>query len=573
MKIKHSPLAIALLGTIAASGTALAENSSAERYIIKYKNSSHAEMSNNVIKEGGKVKKNLAKHKMLAVELPEAAMKKFKQRGDVEYVELDAKRYLLAESQPYGIGMVQADQVNDALTGNMKVCITDTGYSLGHEDLPNSGVTGDDGYDTNDSGNWFEDGHGHGTHVAGTIAAIGNNDTGVVGVNPSGNLNLHIVKVFDSAGDWAYGSDMIGAVDQCVAAGANIISMSLGGSAPSAAEQTAFDNAAANNVLLIAAAGNDGNDTLSYPASYDSIMSVAAVDSSGRIAGFSQYNNKVEIAAPGVDVNSTLPNNSYAAWSGTSMATPHVAGVAALVWSHYSDCTAAEIRQAINKSAEDKGDTRRDIYYGHGIIKAKAMYDMLANGCDVGPIAPPPPLPELANGVPETNLSGEQAEDLKYVMNVPAGATNLTFTTSGGSGDAELKVSYGTAPTSVSADCSSINYGNDESCSFPTPQEGIYYVLVTGFSAFSGVELIGEYQMQGLIGLSLTTSTKKTTGIVNLTFSGASTNVDIFRNGSKIKSTAKDSYKDSIQNASGSYTYKVCEGNTDNCSIERTASF
>ena len=166
--------------------------------------------------------------------------------------------------------------------------------------------------------------------------------------------------------------------------------MSLGGGASSAAEQAAFDNAAAAGLLSIAAAGNDGNSSLSYPASYDAVMSVGALDSSKNIASFSQYNSQVEIAAPGVAVNSTLPGNSYASWNGTSMATPHVSGVAALVWSNHTNCTADQIRNVLNVSAEDLGAAGRDNYYGHGLVQAKAASDLIAaQGCDVAP--PPPP--------------------------------------------------------------------------------------------------------------------------------------------------------------------------------------
>ncbi|WP_108945711.1 S8 family serine peptidase [Shewanella halifaxensis] len=315
----------------------------------------------------------------MAVMLDTEQYKSLSNNPNVALIEVDPKRYLMAETSPYGIGMVQANLVSDSQTANRKVCITDTGYDLGHVDLPSSGVTGDDGYGSNNTGNWYNDGNGHGTHVAGTIAAIGGNNQGVVGVNPSGLVGLHIVKVFNDSGSWAYGSDLVAAVNQCVNAGADIISMSLGGGGSSSAERQAFANAANQGVLSIAAAGNDGNSKMSYPASYDEVMSVAAVDSSGNKASFSQYNSQVEIAAPGVDVNSTWNDGGYKAISGTSMATPHVAGVAALVWSHFPSCSPTEIRGALNATAEDRGSSGRDTSYGYGIVKAKAAYDYLQN--------------------------------------------------------------------------------------------------------------------------------------------------------------------------------------------------
>ncbi|WP_105169634.1 S8 family serine peptidase [Pseudoalteromonas sp. T1lg23B] len=315
-----------------------------------------------------------------------------KANPQVANVEVDPKRYLMAESTPYGINMVQANQLADTMSGNRKVCIMDTGYTLNHPDLPSTGITGNDGHGSNDTGNWYNDGNGHGTHVAGTIAAIGGNGQGVVGVNPSGQLGLHIVKVFNDQGQWAYGSDLIKAIEQCEASGANVTSMSLGGSGSSSAERNAFQQSYNRGVLHIAAAGNSGNSNLSYPASYDAVVSVAAVDSSENKASFSQYNNQVEIAAPGVGVNSTWNNNGYKSISGTSMATPHVSGVAALVWSHYPECTNDDIRKVLNATAKDKGAPGRDTSYGHGIVQAKAAYDYLAqNGCSgdpqPGPIA------------------------------------------------------------------------------------------------------------------------------------------------------------------------------------------
>ncbi|MCW8880641.1 MAG: PKD domain-containing protein [Kangiellaceae bacterium] len=324
----------------------------------------------------------------MALMLTESQKKLLSEQSDILDIEIDPVRHLMAESTPYGITMVEAPQVSDASASNRKVCIMDTGYTLNHPDLPSSGVTGDDRAGSNSTGNWYNDGNGHGTHVAGTIAAIGGNGQGVVGVNPSGTLGLHIVKVFKDDGNWGYGSNLVIAVEQCAAAGSNVISMSLGGGGSSSAEQSAFNSANAQGILSIAAAGNSGNSSMSYPASYNSVVSVAAVDSSGNKASFSQYNSQVEIAAPGVGVNSTWNNGGYNSISGTSMATPHVSGVAALIWSHYPSCSNQKVRDAMNQSAEDRGSPGRDTSYGHGIVKAKAALTKLAQLCGGGNIAP-----------------------------------------------------------------------------------------------------------------------------------------------------------------------------------------
>ena len=299
--------------------------------------------------------------------------------GAVEYIEVDAKRYLYAESVPYGITMVQAPLVSDAYTSNIKACIIDTGYTLGHPDLPSSGVTG---YAFSGHGSWSSDGNGHGTHVAGTIAAIGRNNIGVVGVNPSAKLGLHIVKIFNDAGNWTTASNLVTAIQSCKNAGAKVVNMSLGGSSSTATEQNALASFYQGGMLLVAAAGNAGNSSLSYPASYSSVMSVAAVDSSRNRAGYSQYNSQVEIAAPGSSVYSTYKNNSYSTLSGTSMATPHVTGVAALVWSQFPSCTPARIRTALTATAQDRGTAGRDVYYGFGIVRAQnAVSYLQTNGC------------------------------------------------------------------------------------------------------------------------------------------------------------------------------------------------
>ena len=356
------------------------------------------------------------------------------------------------------------------------------------------------------SGQWFTDENQHGTHVAGTIAAIDQVGEGVVGVLPNKNLNLYIVKVFDASGSTS-SSTVAKAMLRCNKAGAKIVSMSLGGSAPNSLQQKVVKFLSNRGVLLIAAAGNSGNTAISYPAGFAEVVSVAAVDDLKVKASFSQFNADVEIAGPGVNTLSTLPvgkgtsatlsvaatpytvlgmvgspnasatgpladfglgdtpapgsmagkvcliqrgnisfsdkvlncqssgglgaviyNNvpgelagtlngvvttipsvgatdvagaamlgqlgqsatvavstsDYGALSGTSMATPHVAAVAALVWSYFPNCTAAQIRTSLNNSAEDLGTPGRDTSYGFGLVRAKSAFDRItALGCGV----------------------------------------------------------------------------------------------------------------------------------------------------------------------------------------------
>ena len=331
------------------------------------------------------------------------------------------------EDIPYGITKVQALLVTDDHVSNRKVCVVDTGYDIHHPDLPGGDqVTGYTGTYTAEL--WYEDGYGHGTHCAGTIAAIGGNRQGVVGIVRSGAMKMHIVRVFDSDANWAWTSDLISAVsvssfyqsknalipfcemtislfifcsmhfkvEQCILAEANVVSMSLGGGGFSQTAEDAYKRMLnEENVLLVAAAGNDGDSGYSYPASYDSVMSVAAVDSNENIAYFSQFNDQVDIAAPGVGVKSTYPGESYAYMSGTSMATAHVSGVAALVWSLNTTKSAKEVWSALTQSAKDKGAQGRDDYYGHGIVQAAAAALLLADdnftlSPTASPTVPPP---------------------------------------------------------------------------------------------------------------------------------------------------------------------------------------
>ena len=263
------------------------------------------QVANTLQQKGLRVHHVLAPQSAVAVDLSSADLAALQADPAVEYVEEDHKRYPMAQQVPFGYTMVQADQVSDQFASNQKVCVIDSGLDLPHEDFLSGNITG-----TNDSGtgNWFDNGGPHGTHVAGTIAAM-NNNVGIVGVLPNGNVKLHIVKVFNEAG-WGYSSTLASAVNTCVSNGSTVINMSLGGAGSSTTESNAMQAAFDQGVLLIAAAGNDGNTAMSYPASYNSVISVAAIDKNKQLADFSQRNSQVELAAPGVDIRSTYPEGT-----------------------------------------------------------------------------------------------------------------------------------------------------------------------------------------------------------------------------------------------------------------------
>lgn len=484
------------------------------RYIVKYKNDTElAEQSDGqssielpaessglfseqqanqlLAKHGVDAIMHLASVNASVVELTPLQLEQFKNDPAVQYVEVDPKRYILnvpsikAQTVPYGISMVQANLVSDINATNTKVCVIDTGYRLNHADLPNSGVTG---FAFSGHGSWNTDGNGHGTHVAGTMVALNNNE-GVIGVLPSAKAGVHIVKIFNDSGNWTTASNLIQGIQSCKDAGAKVVNMSLGGGSSSVTEQTAMTNFYNSGMLLIAAAGNGGDTSLSYPASYDAVVSVAAVDSNRNLASFSQRNAQVELAGPGVAVNSTWNNGGYNSISGTSMASPHVAGVAALVWSNHPQCTAAQIRSALNRTAQDRGTAGRDTSFGFGIVQAKAAHDELTNnGCSGSGTTPPP-----GGGATFPNLSGTAGQWLRGSYTLPAGLSSVTFRISGGTGDADLYVRNGSAPTATAYTCRPYLNGNNEVCTINNPQAGTWHVGILGFAAFSGVTFTYQY--------------------------------------------------------------------------------
>jgi thermitase len=210
----------------------------------------------------------------------------------------------------------------------------------------------------------YEDDNGHGTHTSGTAAAATNNATGVAGL--SYNSKIQVLKVCNLAGS-CQTADVVSAINWAKTHGAKVMSMSLGGGG-TATMATAVQQAYAAGVVIVAAAGNDGNATLNYPAAYPEVISVAATDANDARASFSNANNDVEIAAPGVNVLSTYSGDGYSSLSGTSMATPHVAGLAALLRGQNPTWTAAQVRARMNACSDDLGAPGWDSAFGNGRI-------------------------------------------------------------------------------------------------------------------------------------------------------------------------------------------------------------
>jgi len=559
--------ALALSTSTYASLTGFDESNLPTKYIVKFKedSSTPSTLTNSrffgprIVQESvleqldaNQVEK-LGDQSIYSIEIDNSKLNQLSNRSDVEYVEVDPPRYLLSETIPWGYTAVNAQLLDDSNAGNRTVCIIDSGYDLAHNDLSGNRV---DGTDDSGTGSWSAPGNNnaHGTHVAGTIAAIANTE-GIKGVMPNQNVNLHIVKVFNEAG-WGYSSSLVKAIQTCADNGANVVNMSLGGSQSSVTEKNALQRIYDQGVLLIAAAGNDGNTAHSYPASYDSVMSVAATDTHNDHAAFSQATDQVEISGPGVAILSTVtigegklsdiyldgvsqfergvvPHNrlvqrsgsytsepvagsitgvlascdassgnficgdmtdkiclaerignqgsgnypeidavqacydagasatvvysnsdlpglqnpflvdqndtarmvsvtvdrqfgqellayvgqeitvstelgkDYEYYNGTSMATPHVTGVAGLVWSYYPSCTASQIRNALTKTATDIDVVGRDNRTGFGLVNADAAKEYLAQGCNgSGGTDNTSYVNETRESIPDNNIRG-----------------------------------------------------------------------------------------------------------------------------------------------------------------------
>jgi subtilisin family serine protease len=270
---------------------------------------------------------------------------------------------------------IDAPEAWDIITGttDVMIAVIDTGVDYTHEDLDDGRVRTDIDKDyVNDDDDAMDD-HGHGTHVAGTIAAETNNGIGVAGV--MWVAEILPIKVLNEWGS-GYSSDVAEGIRYAADQGADVINMSLGSRSCSQTIADAVNYAYFDKgVVIVAAAGNNGS-SISYPAKFDPVIAVGATDHNDHRAYFSNYGDELDVVAPGVTIFSTVPNDGYDAFSGTSMASPHVAGVAGLLLAQRPHLSNGQVREILRQSADDLGQGGFDPYYGYGRVNAYQALQM-----------------------------------------------------------------------------------------------------------------------------------------------------------------------------------------------------
>lgn len=387
-------LVAALCAPLLGVGLPMLAKDESVRVIVTFEHTVNSAAQSALLNKAGHSLKELSLVNGAVVTLPsKAKVGELLSVKGVKSVEEDVVVYALGKSNPsgkgkpggstpppaqnleWGVNRIDADFVWSATGTNkgagVKVAVLDTGIDKLHSDLS---VVGGVNFVVKrgrvNSSDWNDD-NGHGTHVAGIVAAL-DNSIGVVGVAPE--ASLYAVKVLDSRGS-GYLSDIILGLQWAVDNQMSVVNMSLGTSSDSLSLHNAVDAAAAAGVLLVAAAGNsgDGNpatNNVGYPAKYDSVIAVGATNSSDGVPSWSSDGAEVEVSAPGASVRSTYKGNNYATLSGTSMASPHTAGVVALMLS--SGVLPADARALLSSTSEDLGTAGHDVFYGNGLVDAQA---------------------------------------------------------------------------------------------------------------------------------------------------------------------------------------------------------
>jgi len=420
------------------------------------------------------------------VEADKRALLKLLSDSRVAYVEENGIVSISQASQNNATwGLDRVDQTDRPLNGtyiydttasNVYTYVIDTGVRPSHNDFGGRVISG---YTAINDGRGSNDCNGHGTHVAGTVAG---NTWGVakaativpirvLGCNGSGS-NAGVIAGMD----WVTANHIKPAV----------ANMSLGGGA-----STTTDNAVSRmrnaGVTVVVAAGNENQSACNVsPGRSSSAITVGSTTSSDARSGFSNWGSCVDIMAPGSSITAPwyTSNSATNTISGTSMASPHVAGIAALYLADNPSASPSQVETAIlNNASVNK------------LSNLRGSPNLLAYSRFGGGTPPPSGPTELDNGVAVSGLSGATNSEIFFTIDVPAGAENLVVQMSGGSGDADVYTRFGAEPTTSTYACRPWLNGNNETCTDATPGAGTHYIMVRGYSAYSGVSLVASYDV------------------------------------------------------------------------------
>jgi thermitase len=405
----------------------------ADEYIIKLKDWGDENSRSQMFDLDTEIQKKNEKMKTIKVKVLEKNRDKFlekirKQKNIVwaepnQIIEVETTPNDPSWGQQWGPQKISANDAWNLEQGNQEVLVViiDTGICYDHPDISSNYVTG--GYDwVNDDPDPMDD-HGHGTHCAGIVAATINNAQGIAGL---AQVKIMAEKFLSSAGygsSWDAAQAIIHATDVGKTISNRIIlSNSWGSSGGSSTVKEAMEYAYQNGVLITAAAGNDASSSPFYPAAYNEAISVSATDSNDNLASFSNYGNTIEISAPGVSIYSTHLNNGYQSLSGTSMATPHVSGVAALIWSRFSSYNNDLVRIVLQNTADDLGEFGWDQHFGYGRLNAyNAMqgsvpHDIRVAEVNIPPIIFPNQLSKIENIIQNIGTNVESNITIQFIV-------------------------------------------------------------------------------------------------------------------------------------------------------------
>ncbi|MEN9865263.1 MAG: hypothetical protein RL748_853 [Pseudomonadota bacterium] len=404
------------------------------------------------------------------------------QDPSVAYIEQDQRISVVATQTNATWGIDRIDQTNLPLSktytypssAGVHAYVIDTGLRSTHTEF--SGRVGN-GYDAVKDGNGTNDCQGHGTHVAGTV---GGKTWGV-----AKDVTIHPVRVLGCDGSGT-NSGVIAGMDWVVANHAKpaVANMSLGGGASQATDD-AIARMTNAGVVTVVAAGNDSSNACNYsPARAASAITVGSTTNTDAMSSFSNYGTCVDVYGPGSNITSAsrTSDTGSTSLSGTSMASPHVAGIAALYLSKNPSSTVSQVTSAILTNALNGKITG----IPSGVNKFVNI-EFLNGGVVVDPAI------TLTSGTPvAVALAKSAAKTYKIV--VPAGKTSVTFKMSGGTGDGDLYAKVGSAPTTTSYTKKSDGSTNAETITFSAPAAGTYYLLVNAYTAVSGASLVATVQ-------------------------------------------------------------------------------